>query len=176
MVRLVDDDQVWRLVAVQPAGQREHGGHLHLLASVADVARRDHAVGDAEVAQRLGDLLEQLNPMRQDPDRQALGPGRAGHVAEANGLAATGRKDQQLRALAHDEVGTGSLDERALVVAQGDGHLSTPCRDRYRKQRGPGTRSSMPDLASRPSWALTRRRPARFAMTAGSSNLAELMT
>src|SRR5262245_41134669 len=108
---------------VEPTHQRLRARDLHR-ATRLGMAGGDDAVLDAERAERVVDLVDDLLPVADDEDAVASRGSVGDDVTEEDGFAAAGRPDVEDALAASREGGADLADAGLLVGAQRDHRLT----------------------------------------------------
>ena len=94
VMRLINHQQLEKITRqfMQPARQCLHACYLHRMAQVHAAIGGDQPMPHTHAPEAIAGLFQQLSAMDQDADAVATLSGRLRDVAEANGLASTGRQ------------------------------------------------------------------------------------
>ena len=115
VVGFVDDDQVRRQDAVEPAHESLDAGDLRQLMAVGREPCGDESVRHVHGSKRAVALLQELGAVDEDERAVALGGGAGRHVGEHDGFAGACRGDQQ-GTLAASPEGFADLVNGGLLV------------------------------------------------------------
>jgi hypothetical protein len=112
---LVHDDDIGCLEAIHSAHDSLDGNNLDMRKRIDRPARSNHAVMDSKIPHRPACLVDEFLPMDENPDAFAFATGSACDVGENDGLARSGRADDERAAFACSQSGANLRVDVLLI-------------------------------------------------------------